>query len=129
IASPVNVVLMDGGGNDCLQMNNPDGAYDAAVPLFQNMAQNGTEDVVYFFYPDPLGPLASGTLRTCLDALRPRMQELCDNLTAPRCHFIDLRPGSPDSDVLTDGIHPTPPACKNAADQVWAVMQQECIAQ
>src|SRR5690606_24076350 len=38
---PVKVVLMDGGGNDCLQANNPSGALSAAEGLFQNMQANG----------------------------------------------------------------------------------------
>lgn len=128
-ASPVKVVLMDGGGNDCLQRNDGDAAYDAAVPLFESMAQNDTEYVVYFFYPDPLKGLANSSLQSCLDALRPRMQELCEGLTAPQCFFVDLRPGWADADVINDGIHPTPQGGKKVADQVWAVMQQECIAQ
>jgi lysophospholipase L1-like esterase len=127
-ASPVKVVLMNGGGNDCLQANNPDPAYTAAVSLFQSMAQRGTEYVIYFFYPDPLGSFAGGSLKTCLDGLRPRMKTLCDGLTSPKCFFIDLRPGW-DSSHTSDGIHTTAAGGKFVADKVWAVMQQNCIAQ
>lgn len=126
-AGPVKVVLMNGGGNDCLQ-NNPNPAYSAAMSLFQNMAQRNTEHVVYFFYPDPLGSFASGNLKPCLDGLRPRMQSLCEGLTQPRCHFIDLRPGW--TDVHTsDGIHTTAEGGRFVAEKVWAAMQQNCIAQ
>ena len=127
-ASPVKVVLMNGGGNDCLQANNPGPAYTAATSLFQNMAQRNTEHVVYFFYPDPLGMYANGSLKPCLDGLRPMMKSLCDGLTAPKCHFIDLRSGW-NSTHVTDGIHTTPAGGKFVADKVWAVMQENCIAQ
>ena len=46
---------MNGGGNDCLQANNPSQALRGADTLFQTMATKGTEKVVYFFYPDPIG--------------------------------------------------------------------------
>jgi hypothetical protein len=127
-SSPVKVVLMNGGGNDCLQ-NNPNPAYSAAMSLFQNMGQNSTETVVYFFYPDPLKGLASGSLKTCLDGLRPRMKELCEGLTRPKCYFLDLRPGWMDSHVVNDGIHPTTEGGNLVGDRVWAAMQQNCIAQ
>ena len=126
-AGPVKVVLMNGGGNDCL-MNNPNPAYTAAMSLFQNMAQRNTETVVYFFYPDPLGTFASGNLKPCLDGLRPRMQTLCEGLTSPKCYFIDLRPGWMSAHT-SDGIHTTPAGGKFVADKVWEVMQQQCIAQ
>jgi hypothetical protein len=127
-ASPVKVVLMNGGGNDCLQANNPGPAYTAAMSLFQTMAQEGTQSVVYFFYPDPLGSFASGNLKPCLDGLRPMMKSLCEGLTAPKCYFIDLRSGWNMSHT-TDGIHTTAAGGEFVADKVWAVMQQNCIAQ
>jgi hypothetical protein len=45
---------MDGGGNDCMGGGNGDPAYAAAQALFQTMASDGVEKVLYFFYPDPL---------------------------------------------------------------------------
>jgi hypothetical protein len=127
-AGPVKVVLMNGGGNDCLQANNPSAAYSAAMTLFQTMAQRNTQSVVYFFYPDPFGMFATGNLKPCLDGLRPMMKSLCEGLTAPKCYFIDLRPGWTNNQT-TDGIHPTPAGGKIVADQIWATMQQHCIAQ
>ena len=67
--------MMDGGGNDCLQANNPDGALSAATSLFQTMAQNGVETILYFFYPDPVGSQYA-SLQSCLHTLRPQMQAL-----------------------------------------------------
>jgi lysophospholipase L1-like esterase len=127
-ASPVKVVLMNGGGNDCLHQNNAKPAYTAAVSLFQNMAKRNTEHVVYFFYPDPLGSYAGGTLQPCLDGLRPMMKSLCEGLTTPKCYFIDLRPGWKPADT-SDGIHTTAAGGKFVADKIWATMQQNCIAQ
>lgn len=128
-ASAVKVVLMDGGGNDCLQRNDAMGAYTAGMALLQKMAQNNTETVVYLFYPDPLKGLASGSLKTCLDTLRPQMKSFCDGLAKPKCVFVDLRPGWNDSHVVNDGIHPSEAGSKFVADKAWMTMQQNCIAQ
>lgn len=126
---PVKVVLMDGGGNDCLQANNPSGALSAAEALFQNMQTNGTEQVVYFFYPDPIGGNFS-SLKSCLDTLRPQMKALCDGLTSPKCYWLDLREvwdGHPE--YTMDGIHPTPAGDQATGEAIWEVMVENCVAQ
>jgi len=126
----IKYVLMDGGGNDCLQANNGDAALTAAQALFPNMAKDGVEKVVYFFYPDPLGSFASGTLRTCLDALRPKMKALCDGLTAPKCYWMDLRTTwNGHSEYTQDGIHPTSAGAVATGDAIWEVMKTSCVAQ
>jgi lysophospholipase L1-like esterase len=125
----IRYVLMDGGGNDCLINNNGDAAYVAAQSLFQTMAQSGTEKVVYFFYPDPIGGQFAG-LKSCLDALRPRMKALCDGLTAPRCSWLDQRTiwnGHPE--YTSDGIHPTAAGSVASGDAIWLAMQASCVAQ
>jgi hypothetical protein len=127
-SNAVKVVLMDGGGNDCLQANDPGAAYSAAMSLFGTMAQHDTQSVIYFFYPDPLKTFAGGTLKTCLDGLRPMMKSLCDGSTKPKCYFIDLRAGWTEADT-SDGIHPTAEGGKFVGDEVWAAMQSYCIAQ
>jgi hypothetical protein len=126
------VVLMDGGGNDCLLNNAGDAAVTAATSLFQTMGQRGTQKVVYFFYPDPQGALGMGTLKTCLDGIRPRMKTLCESLASPKCYFIDLRPvfeGHYSEYILSDGIHPTTQGGDAVGQAVWSLMQQNCIAQ
>jgi hypothetical protein len=129
-AVPVKYVLMDGGGNDCLQANNGDAALAAAGPLFQKMAADGVQKIQYFFYPDPLGSMASGTLKTCLDALRPKMKALCEGLTSPKCYWLDLRTvWNGHSEYTSDGIHPTPAGDKATGDAIWAEMVKNCIAQ
>jgi hypothetical protein len=129
-ANMIKYVLMDGGGNDCLQANNGDAALAAAEPLFEAMAADGVEKIVYFFYPDPLGSFASGSLKTCLDALRPKMKALCDGLTAPKCYWLDQREiwdGHPE--YTQDGIHPTAAGSVASAAGIWAVMKENCVAQ
>ncbi len=125
----IRYVLMDGGGNDCLLNNDGDAALAAATSLFQTMAKDRTEKVVYFFYPDPVGGNYA-SLKSCLDALRPKMKALCDGLTAPRCYWLDLRPlwnGHPE--YTFDGIHPTAAGSAVTGDAIWQVMQASCVAQ
>jgi hypothetical protein len=126
----IKYVLMDGGGNDCLQANNGDAALAAAQTLFQTMATDKVEKIQYFFYPDPLGSFASGTLKTCLDALRPKMKALCEGLTAPKCYWLDLRTvWNGHNEYTSDGIHPTPAGDKATGDAIWGEMKKNCVAQ
>jgi hypothetical protein len=126
----IKYVIMDGGGNDCMGGGNGDAALQAATKLFANMAAKGTLKVEYMFYPDPLGGFASGGLKTCLDALRPKMKALCEGLTAPKCYFFDLRPvWNGHNEYTSDGIHPTAAGDKATADAVWADMVKNCVAQ
>ena len=125
----IKYVLMDGGGNDCLINNNGAAALTAATSLFQTMAQDKTEKVVYFFYPDPIGTNFS-SLKSCLDALRPQMKALCDGLTAPKCYWLDLRPiWNGHNEYTSDGIHPTASGAKATGDAIWDVMKTNCVAQ
>jgi hypothetical protein len=128
----VKYVLMDGGGNDCFQApgSQPASALGAAETLFNEMATSGVEKVVYFFYPDPLPPIGNDSLKSCLDVLRPQMKEMCDNLTAPKCYWLDQREiwdGHPE--YTEDGIHPTSAGSKASAQGIWDVMVENCVAQ
>lgn len=128
-AVPVKFVLMDGGGNDCLQKNDGDAALAAAKTLFQKMATDGVQKVQYFFYPDPIGSNYN-SLKSCLDTLRPKMQALCEGLTSPKCYWIDLRTvWNGHSEYTSDGIHPTDAGSKATGDAIWAEMVKNCIAQ
>lgn len=125
----IKSVLMDGGGNDCLLNNNGDAAYTAAQALFKTMAEKGTEKVLYFFYPDPVGSNYN-SLKSCLDALRPKMKALCDGLTAPKCYWLDLRPTwNGHNEYTSDGIHPTEAGSVATGDVVWEAMKASCVAQ
>ena len=125
----IKYVLMDGGGNDCLINNNGSAALGAAESLFQTMAENNTEKVVYFFYPDPIGGNFA-SLKSCLDELRPQMKAICDGLTSPKCYWLDLREiwdGHPE--YTSDGIHPTTEGAIATGDAIWDVMVENCVAQ
>ncbi|WP_437942781.1 SGNH/GDSL hydrolase family protein [Sorangium sp. So ce341] len=125
----IKYVLMDGGGNDCLLRGDGDGALAAAESLFETMAGDNVEKVVYFFYPDPIGNQFA-SLKTCLDALRPKMKELCDGLTSPKCYWLDLRPvWNGHNEYTQDGIHPTSAGSIATGDAVWEVMKENCVAQ
>ncbi|WP_437969220.1 SGNH/GDSL hydrolase family protein [Sorangium sp. So ce260] len=125
----IKYVLMDGGGNDCLLRGDGDGALAAAESLFETMAADNVEKVVYFFYPDPIGNQFA-SLKTCLDALRPKMKELCDGLTAPKCYWLDLRPTwNGHNEYTQDGIHPTSAGSIATGDAVWETMKASCVAQ
>jgi len=125
----IRYVLMDGGGNDCLLNSNGDAALTAATSLFQKMGQDKVEKVQYFFYPDPIGSSFS-SLKTCLDALRPKMKALCDGLTSPKCYWLDLRPTwNGHNEYTSDGIHPTDAGSVATGDVIWDAMTTNCIAQ
>ncbi|WP_237245238.1 MULTISPECIES: SGNH/GDSL hydrolase family protein [Sorangium] len=125
----IKYVLMDGGGNDCLLRGDGDGALAAAESLFETMAEDKVEKVVYFFYPDPIGNQFA-SLKSCLDTLRPKMKELCDGLTSPKCYWLDLRPvWNGHNEYTQDGIHPTSPGSIATGDAVWEVMKENCVAQ
>jgi hypothetical protein len=125
----IKYVLMDGGGNDCLINNNGTAALGAATELFGRMAEANVEKVVFFFYPDPVGNNFA-SLKSCLDALRPDMKAICDGLTGPTCHWIDLRDTWNGHDEYTaDGIHPTAEGSKATGDVIWETMVENCVAQ
>ena len=125
----IKYVIMDGGGNDCLQANNPSGALSGADKLFTLMASKGTEKVVYFFYPEPIGS-SFASLKSCLDTLRPMMKAKCDGLTAPKCYWLDLRTAwNGHGEYTSDGIHPTAAGSKATAAAIWPVAVANCVAQ
>lgn len=125
----IKYVLMDGGGNDCMGGGTGDAALAAAKTLFQTMASKNTLKVQYFFYPDPIGSQWS-SLKGCLDVLRPKMKELCDGLTAPKCYWLDLRTvWNGHNEYTSDGIHPTAAGDKATGDAIWPEMVKNCIAQ
>lgn len=127
----IRFVLMNGGGNDCWQggtEQDRNNALDAASELFDDMAENGVEKIVYFFYPDPIGGQYA-SLTACLDLLRPDMKALCDGLVSPECHWVDLRDtwdGHPE--YTSDGIHVAGPGNVPTATAIFEAMQENCVA-
>lgn len=133
-SNPIRFVLMDGGGNDCLQANDSNSPISAAEELFAQMAEDGVEKIVYFFYPDPAGMFggAGSSLKSCLDVLRPKMKAVCDELTSPKCYWLDLRETSwtgNESAYTSDGIHPNAQGSQVTAEAIWEVMEANCVAQ
>lgn len=134
----VSVVIMDGGGGDVLMAPCPEpvasdcpilqNALSGADALLQTMADDGVEHVVFFSYPDYVG---NERVRATIDVLRPLLAQRC--ASAPlACHFLDLRPtfaGNYDDYILPDGQNPTPAGARAAAEAIWSLMQQRCIAQ
>jgi hypothetical protein len=97
--------------------------------MFGRMHTDGVTDVVYFFYPDPMGIGAS--IKDAMDILRPEMKKLCDETTDVRCVWADQREswnGHYDT-YTSDGIHPTEDGAKASAMQIWDAMVANCIAQ
>ena len=124
----VKIVIMDGGGIDCMS-SSCDSCPGQFETLLAKMASNDVEDVIYTRYPEPGNPPGSNaTLKNNLDILMPRMEEVCANTTAPRCHWVDLRPVWVNGDT-NDGLHPTQSGGEHCGDAIWEKMVDECIAQ
>jgi hypothetical protein len=133
----VRVVIMNGGGADILlgTCNTPPtescpvvaNAAAAVPPLLAQMAQDGVQQVVYFFYPDPVDV----ALQAKMDVLRPLIQAACENSPIP-CHWLDLRPtfaGHYSDYIMADGMNPTDAGSAATAAAIWSTMQQNCVAQ
>jgi lysophospholipase L1-like esterase len=134
---PVKVVLMDGGGNDLLQAGRCQSGFDASCKeivdvvqqLFGQMQMDGVKDVVYFFYPDPMG--IGANIKDAMDILRPEMKKACDEATDVRCVWVDQRESwdGKYAEYTSDGIHPTDAGAMASAQQIWDAMVANCIAQ
>lgn len=134
---PVKVVLMDGGGNDLLAGGRCQNGFDPSCneivttvdALFAQMKTEGVTDVVYFFYPDPMG--IGARIKDAMDILRPEMKRQCEEETDLRCVWVDQREsweGNYETYTL-DGIHPTDAGARASAQQIWEAMVANCIAQ
>jgi lysophospholipase L1-like esterase len=165
----IKVVIIDGGGNDvlindrsCLTSAPPgntgcastiQGVVTRATSLLNEMATNGTQTIVYVFYPhlDPNGGgllPAPNTADQTLDYAYPLAEQLCcgttftsstssytcsGNVGSAKCIFVDTRPAFGDNWATlinkTDYVHPTPAGAQIIADLVWKAMVANCVAQ
>jgi hypothetical protein len=124
----VKVVIMDGGGIDCMSSSCSSCPGDFTT-LLGKMATEGVLDVIYTRYPEPGNPPGSNTtLKGNLDTLMPKMETVCKGTTSPRCHWVDLRPVWVNGDT-SDGLHPTQSGGDHVGDAIWAEMVKDCIAQ
>ena len=126
----VKFVIMDGGGIDCLSGGSTCATCkDTFKTLLGKMATAGVQDVIYTRYPEPGAPPGSDAkLKACLDSTMPGMQTTCEGSTAPRCHWVDLRPVFVAGDT-TDGLHPTASGGQHVGDLIWSEMVKLCLAQ
>jgi hypothetical protein len=128
-ANKVKVLIMDGGTWDTLVANasaaSVTSALDTFTQLLAKVASDGTvEHVIYFLVPAL--PTIPGVA-----ALRPGLEQACGASTVP-CHFLDLQPlwaGHPEYTDPTNGIQASSAGATVIADGIWAIMQQNCIAQ
>lgn len=130
------VVIMDGGATDvlndnCAGMLTPDcpAARDAvrgAERLFERFAGDGVEQLVYFFYGDPVD---NPRLKDGIDLMRPLLQNACGRSRVP-CHWLDLRPVFADHPEYlgVDGFVFTDAGAAAAAQATFELMQARCIA-
>jgi hypothetical protein len=126
-AGPVELVIMDGGGNDCMSSSCPacPGVFEE---LLMHMADEGVKNVIYTRYPEPGVPGRSvlEPLKSNLDVLMPLMEEVCKASVAVPCHWVDLRPVWEEGDCA-DGLHPTMSGGLHVAEAIWAKMEEQCI--
>jgi hypothetical protein len=126
--STTKYVIMDGGGIDCMSSSCSSCPGDFTT-LLGKMATAGVQDVIYTRYPEPGNPPGSNTtLKGHLDNLMPKMQTVCEGTTAPKCHWVDLRPVWVNGDT-SDGLHPTQSGGNHVGDLIWSEMVKDCIAQ
>jgi hypothetical protein len=136
MGGPVKVVLMDGAGNDLLfgdRCQTFDAkckeVIDVVAKLFTTFKSKGVKDVVYFFYPDPMG--IGAQIKDAMDVLRPEMKKQCDEAKEVRCIWVDQRESWMDhyDEYTSDGIHPTNAGSAASAKQIWDAMVANCVAQ
>lgn len=135
---PARVVIMDGGATDMLQDACPSGpelqcpAVQAAVlgaeQLLSQMAEDGVEHIVYFFYEDAT---ENADLRAGIDVLRPLIENVCGKSLVP-CHWLDLRPVFEGhyAEYVTgvDGIVFSDAGARATAQAIWELVELRCIA-
>jgi hypothetical protein len=130
------VVIVAGGGADtllgtCETVDAQCPAIVAAELAFEEllltMANDGISDVILVSYPNPVPPL----VREKMDILRPMLESICAQSPIP-CHPVDLRPpfeGNYDEFINADGLNPSAAGSEASADAIWAVMDEQCVAQ
>ncbi len=88
----------------------------------------GVEHVVYFFYEDAT---ANADLKAGIDVLRPFIENVCGKSPVP-CHWLDLRPVFKGhyAEYVTgvDGIVFSDAGARAAAQAIWKLIEERCIA-
>lgn len=124
----VKVLIMDGGTWDTIISGGSDASVADVSATFRQfltqVAADGTvEHIVYYLCPEL--PSIPGVA-----ALRPLLSQACTESLVP-CHFLDLQPLWAGHPEYTDssGIQSSAAGAKVIADAIWAIMQQNCVAQ
>ena len=129
-ATKVKALIEDGGTWETINamMNGTtvaSAASGAASAFSQHLAKvvsDGTVEHVIYFLPPELSTIPG------VVELRPLVKQACAQSTVP-CHFLDLEPiwsGHPEYSV---GFLPSDAGATVLANAIWAVMQQNCVAQ
>src|SRR5262245_31302080 len=128
-ATKVKVLLMDGGTWDTIQGNGSDASVTAAATAFNQflakVASDGTVEHVVYFLPPELSGIPG------VAALRPLVQQACTPSVVPPCHFLDLQPLWANHPEYTapGNVFASDAGAQVLANAIWAIMQQNCIAQ
>jgi hypothetical protein len=121
----VKVLIMDGGGWDLYVNAGSAATVTSVVDTFKQhlatVASDGTvQQIIYYLVPDVGSTNVAG--------VRQSMQQACAASPVP-CYFLDLQPRWAGHPEYSNGIVPSDSGAQVIADAIWAVMQQNCIAQ
>jgi hypothetical protein len=124
----VKVLLMDGGTWDTIMDGDSDVVISRVVSTFERHLAKVYDDgtvghIVYFLCP----PLAN---ITGVAALRSPLQAACALSKVP-CHFLDLQQVWADHPEYTASgdFFPSETGANVLAEEIWRIMQDNCIAQ
>ncbi len=111
------------GNAECKQL--VDDMVDDLETLLAQMAADGVDHVIYFFYPY----ITSSITNTTIDYAYLLVRPAC--VGRSNCHFIDLRAVFDNhlEWIGADGIHPSGSGYTAIAQEIWDVMKAECIYQ
>jgi len=128
----VGILIMDGGTWDTLTDDGSAASVTKAVDGFTQLlaivASDGTVEHVIYYLPPEL-PTIHGVA-----ALRPQLQRACadSSVRGVPCHFLDLQPlwvSNSDKYTAVDGIQASEAGATRIAEEIWGIMQENCIAQ
>jgi hypothetical protein len=141
----IRTVFMDGGGNDILIpataldpynckvdwwesglsttcKNLINDVYVETVTTLNYMKSQGVQNVVYQgYYRIKFGWIGTTTLNPAVDYGNLKLSQALANSTFPSANkvYIDPRPYITNSDIISDGVHPTTSGSKKLADLLW----------
>ena len=139
----IDIVFMDGGGNDILLPALAFDPYDCktqwyewgrlsgscknfindlyvdAVDLLNDMHADGVDNVIYLGYYHTKGIVDN--LEEAVDYGDGKLSQACA-YSAANCTFVDPRWVINDSDIIVDGIHPATSGSQKIANLIWPVL-------